>query len=271
MLGNNIHTLFLACRKSTYRFLGRLDSLLSTANGIVIYCYHGISTNSRLFDVHPADFQKQMQHLASWGKSVSLGEIIDHIKTGKKLPNKSFAITFDDGYRNILTMVDFLENLHIKPTVFVLTGQGKNASNLFEENHLLSDKELSFLAKKGWIIGSHGITHEKLTNLTPQKANEQFSESKRTLENTLRIPVEYFAYPHGNYSSRLFPLLHDCGYRAAFSMDDRVIQRNTVLSAIPRVGVMGNHSHIEFTYIASPSVLFFRKLIKTIFPFLSFI
>lgn len=73
--------------------------------------------------VTPTAFEAQIQHLASTASIITLQEYLDHIEEGKPLLNKSIVITFDDGYKDNLTIASrILQKYGIPATFFIATG-----------------------------------------------------------------------------------------------------------------------------------------------------
>src|SRR5437016_4947415 len=60
--------------------------------------------------------------LAAGGRAVSLDDVTAAHESGEKLPPKSFAVTFDDGFRNNATVAaPVLADLKIPATFYVTT------------------------------------------------------------------------------------------------------------------------------------------------------
>src|SRR5688500_8385134 len=88
----------------------------------VVLAYHAIGKcrpeddHDGLF-VDPEAFEAQMAHLARTGRARSLDEVVEQPGRGH------VAVTFDDGYRNVLELAAPSLQLHgIPATVFVPTG-----------------------------------------------------------------------------------------------------------------------------------------------------
>ena len=74
-----------------------------------IFMYHHISESLGLsvknMDVSPDEFEQQMRFLFQKGfRCLSLSEVINNWQQGKPQPERSFVLTFNDGY------IDFYEN-----------------------------------------------------------------------------------------------------------------------------------------------------------------
>ena len=73
--------------------------------------------------VTPIVFEAQIQHLASTAHIITLQKYLDHIEAGKPLLNKSIVVTFDDGYKDNLTIAaPILRKYGVPATFFIATG-----------------------------------------------------------------------------------------------------------------------------------------------------
>ncbi len=251
-------------RKYIYITLGKLDKLLARENNLVIYCYHNIHTNPWAFNVNKNSFNDQMNYLAKWGEPVTLNQIVRFIKGKTSLPKKSFAITFDDGYQGVLSVQEIVKKYGIRPTIFILPSDKRvDRNEIGTKAPFLNNKQIKQLKKQKWDIGSHGISHKKLTKVNSFIALKELQESKSQIQKNIRgKSVEAFSYPHGAHSNDVQKLVDKANYKLAVSLDDEHVSKQTNIYNLSRVGVMGNHTMGEFVSLASPSVLSFRKIIK---------
>jgi peptidoglycan/xylan/chitin deacetylase (PgdA/CDA1 family) len=93
--------------------------------GALILGYHRISSSPRVLDegcVSPDNFAEHLHELRKGTHPIRLSELVQHLKDGS-LPDKSIAVTFDDGYAdNLYTAKPLLEKYEIPATVFICTG-----------------------------------------------------------------------------------------------------------------------------------------------------
>src|SRR6266487_2262873 len=93
--------------------------------GALIISYHRISMVENDFyevSVSPENFAEHLLELRKRIHPLRLSELVQHLKDGS-LPDKSVAITFDDGYAdNLYAAKPLLEKYEIPATVFVCTG-----------------------------------------------------------------------------------------------------------------------------------------------------
>jgi peptidoglycan/xylan/chitin deacetylase (PgdA/CDA1 family) len=117
-------------------------------NQPIVLAFHGVSaeTPGRIYNyegshLHRPIFQRLVEHLASHYHIVSLDQIVDWLEGEDDLPERSVVITFDDGYRNVLTQAaPILFGLDAPATVFVTT------DFVVEGKMLWPDRLLSALA-----------------------------------------------------------------------------------------------------------------------------
>lgn len=258
---------FKLLRRIVYLSLGKFDNLFGRKNKLVILCYHSIDKDAWLFSTSVNDFDKQMSFMKSNYKVVNMRRINSILSGQPKLERPVFAITFDDGYESVLKAEKITSKYGIKPTIFVFPDSKEVDRNILgNRKKLMNDDNLQYLIKRGWEVGSHGLRHVKLSDLNLTEINKEISESKNKIERIINKKVNYFSYPFGNYNSEIVFAVKKAGYSLAVSMDDEIIGVKTNPYILPRVGVNNSHSMDEFKYLSSPSVVWFRGLLKkTIF------
>jgi peptidoglycan/xylan/chitin deacetylase (PgdA/CDA1 family) len=152
----------------------------------------------------------------------------------RRAPRKPIIVTFDDGYRDILTdVLPVLQRAEtaFKVTVFVPTGR-VGADNRWDAGidftrepaarHLTWD-EMREVARTGLVdFQAHTVTHPKLPELEARDADRELVESRRTLERELRRPIRYLSYPFslGAHVPRVRDAVRRAGYLAAAGVDE---------------------------------------------------
>lgn len=83
----------------------------------------------------------------------------------------------------------------------------------------MTREELRLLATSRWVtIGSHTVTHPRLSVLTPVQQAEEIAASKRHLETWLSRDIQVFSYPFGrrcDYTKTTVRLCREAGYSKA--------------------------------------------------------
>jgi peptidoglycan/xylan/chitin deacetylase (PgdA/CDA1 family) len=106
----------------------RLFSYLNR-NRPVVLVFHGVTAeaprhfcNHEGLHLHRPIFERLMTFIAQRYHPVSLAHIVDWLQGRASLPERAVAVTFDDGYRNVLTeAAPVLASLGIPGTLFVAT------------------------------------------------------------------------------------------------------------------------------------------------------
>ena len=126
-----------------FAFLNRNQPIVLTFHGVTatpprnICNYEGIHLDLSVF-------ARLMGHLASHYQTVSLARVVDWLEGRSAAPERAVVVTFDDGFRNVLTTAaPVLQRLNIPATLFVTT------DFVFEGKMLWPDRLLSALALTG--------------------------------------------------------------------------------------------------------------------------
>ena len=101
--------------------------------------------------------------------------------------------------------------------------------------------DLSALAEGELIdIGSHTLTHPVLSQLHPDKQQEEILQGKFRLEEVLGCPINSFSYPYGgrgDYTSETVDMVRKAGFICACTSDPGVIRKGVDLFQLPRVEI----------------------------------
>ena len=193
---------------------GRAGSIFSIAKSHMhsVLVYHSISAPPEPMlgeiDISPERFAQQLRWLSRRRDVVPLVETLSERKKGR-----SVAITFDDGYRDNLTVaLPLLEKFRLPMTLFVTAG-------FVDRDGYLSEEELRELSRHPLItIGAHGLWHRHFNRLDLDDARFELIESRRLLEGMTGRRVDLMAWPFGECNPELERLSAECGYRAAWSV-----------------------------------------------------
>jgi peptidoglycan/xylan/chitin deacetylase (PgdA/CDA1 family) len=131
------------------------------------------------------------------------------------LPEKSFVVTFDDGYASALTRAaPVLRELKVPAAFFINTEfMGGSSEPLPGKKRLFLtwDQVRELDADPLFTVQAHGLGHPRLTNLSPEKIEEQLAGAQAKLREVLGGDRAWYAYPYGAFDDRVL----------AFSVFDR--------------------------------------------------
>lgn len=214
----------------------------------LVLCYHGVSSGDTLVDIKQADFLDQLKYLRVHFDIVPVSHVVEMAKGNKQITQPTVALTFDDGYKDLLDVVaPALSRFNIPATVFAMAKPERaRRDELANDKALLTYDELRVLCDLGWTIGSHTLTHPDLSKLMPREVQVEVEESKQILESKLGVKVRYFAYPKGIMTTVAVHACQRAGYEAAFSAVAGRIKPGAKLYSLARVLVERPHSFNDF-------------------------
>jgi peptidoglycan/xylan/chitin deacetylase (PgdA/CDA1 family) len=192
---------------------------------VPVLAYYSFSKNKpSKISITQDDFKAQMKYLKENGYHViTLDQLLGFFDYQEQVPEKSVAITFDDGWISVYDIAfPILKKYGFPATIFIYTdfiGGGK----------AMSWKQIKELSEAGFDIQCQTKTHR---NLTVLRENESFREYFKSLEMEISYPkkvikkklnkeCEYLAYPYGKTNNLVIAMLKKHGYRAAFTVDKK--------------------------------------------------
>jgi len=183
--------------------------------GLRILMYHAISTPVEgdircLYNMSSARFKKHIHYLAKHYKD----HLVPLDLTALKCDSSKIALTFDDGYQDNLSIAaPLLVELGIPFTVFVCTGAVAERKAGF----LRPEDVREIASLPGARVGSHTVSHLRLTECDDRRLSEELVGSKAYLEDLLGNEVDLLSYPHGAVNSRVRDMAERAGYRIGAS------------------------------------------------------
>ncbi|NWG03431.1 MAG: polysaccharide deacetylase family protein [Syntrophaceae bacterium] len=175
-----------------------------------ILTFHALDDLPSVTSFSPELFRFGLSMLHEHGyRTMSLLEAVECLRMKKPFPEKSFVMTFDDGYETVYQVAfPILQNYGMCATIFLTVGKkgnqkmGERLPSL-EGHSMLNWHEIREMKQVGMEFGAHTLTHPDLTRLPRDQMEEEVSESKKIIENILGVPVFCFAYPYGRYNEHV--------------------------------------------------------------------
>lgn len=181
---------------------------------------HGSGRTHECLCIPPEAFAGQMEYLSRHRRVVPLAEAIAGRSTMGAPP---VAITFDDGYRNLLTeAIPILQRYRFPATVFVPT-RWLGDRNLWVDGYecapldIMSAGELHEVESKGVTVESHGHAHIDLKQAADDEVHADLTESVALLTELLGHRPRFLAYPFGTHSPAVEELARSSGFEAVFT------------------------------------------------------
>lgn len=182
-----------------------------------ILMYHqigepGPGDKSGLF-VSPGAFREQLDFLCDKGfRAVGPDALAEALAGGKpgNLPARALMISFDDADARALG-----------PAIEALAERNWPAAGYFvagAQKTFPAPAQVEDLRRARFTVGSHCMTHRRLTELSAEAMRNELVESRRRLEVRVGCSVEHLAYPYGAFGKRELGAAREAGYRTALSV-----------------------------------------------------
>jgi peptidoglycan/xylan/chitin deacetylase (PgdA/CDA1 family) len=236
----------------------------------VVLGYHAVSRAwPSSLAVTPARLEQQVKWLLARGfRGTTFYEAVVSPPA-----RKSFAVTFDDGYRSVLLEgLPVLRRLGVPGTVFpniayvdserLRVGPALQhwlGSAYEAELESMTWDEIRQLSEAGWEIGSHTVTHPYLTEIDDVALDRELRDSKGRLEREIGRPCRTIAYPSGNFDDRVARVAAVAAYEVAGALPRRLPSHPDRL-AWPRISISRDDNRVTFALKVSPVV---RRLRQT--------
>jgi len=207
--------------------------------------------------VSPEMFEKQVKYLVNDGwHFYTMSELI---KNKEVLPQKSIALTFDDGYEdNYTNAFPVLKKYGVKATIYVVVDRHgrewsskrkvKNNSGELMHEPKLSDSQIREMLDSGLIeIGSHTMTHDNLTRLEQVEKEYEIMGSKKEIEALFDIECCSFCYPFGLFDELDRAIVQKSGYSSATTTQagiEDITKADPLL--LKRITVSGKDNFLAF-------------------------
>ncbi len=185
----------------------RLGSQPDWRDGAVVLLYHRVDKRRRdPFSVDPRAFEDHLDLLAAERTVVTVRELAERVAAGHELDGY-LAISFDDGYRcTFEEALPRLEARGLPATVFIDTAR------LGQSSDALLPEQLEELCARGFEVGSHGVQHTDLRELSDFELEQEMVASRERLSELCDQPIGGFAYPFGAFDMRVAKAAKLAGY-----------------------------------------------------------
>ena len=193
----------------------------SAGHGPLMLMYHSVATTGEPewpWAVSLDRFNSQLDLLSSLGyRTATMADIAAGTTIVTDAP--TVVITFDDGYEDNLLAVETLLRRDMTATWFIVSGSiGGEPAWPYDgrpAGRLMNATELRDIRAAGIEIGSHTVTHCRLTQASDDALMRELTDSKAALEDVLGSKVGSFAYPYGDCDERSVRAVRACGYQQA--------------------------------------------------------
>lgn len=202
---------------------------------VVFLCYHGVtkrptrsSADPKGLHVNADRFAMHLDFVQRHYRVIPLREYIKAQHNGTALPDYSLVLTFDDGFRNFLTVAaPMLAERNLPATVFLITDKaGDERGGLpstwtreDDQRYLSWEEARTLKAIQDIQFGSHTCSHALLLTLSVEDTDRELLHSYKDLVSNLTVETPTLSYPKGQYSTLLANEARKVGYACAVTTD----------------------------------------------------
>lgn len=253
-------------KKSLYAFLYAAGLVRLAAwwnrRRVMILCYHGVTERAErsprdvlALHVRQDRFDAHLEHLRRRYRVISLRDYLSARREGRRLPDYSVILTFDDGYQNFMTAAaPRLAARGLPASVFLITDRVREeataAARAWDEGDdetYLSWAEVEALTRKQGIeFGSHTCSHPKLPTLPLDEAERELRASRAAIAARLKTDALSLAYPYGAYSDAVSQRARALNYACALTTDAGVNDARTDLFTLRRTLIGDDDDEASF-------------------------
>lgn len=225
--------------------------------GIPSIMYHRVISSSKElgrydlgeqpYIIDQSTFLRQMEILTENGyRGRSLGDIeIEGIKKGDVL------LSFDDGSASDVEIVlPILKQYGHRAEFFITT-------NWIGRKGFLSPFQILELANAGMGVGSHGMTHRFLSDLSSEVVIEELKNSQQELEMILNRPVVSMSFPGGRFPVNMANVW-EAGYRWVGTSKVGLVRKSST-GLFPRIAMRRNTDMKCFQKIFLTNFIYYCK------------
>ena len=224
-----------------------IDSIVSTTPNAAILLYHHVSSSTPAStSISPETFKSHMEYLDAHHTVVSLQDVVSAIQHNTTLPENAVAITFDDGYANILDNAHpILADLGFPYTVFI------NPDEIGVGPKQLTWEQVIAMHNDGVVFANHTLDHLHMLNGEQamgerawlEKVWQNVESAEKKIEDKLDISLKYLAYPFGEYNTALANKLKAEGY-IGFGQHSGAVGPSSDMQALPRFPAAGPYANL---------------------------
>ncbi|AOV16182.1 hypothetical protein BJI67_03060 [Acidihalobacter aeolianus] len=223
-----------------------------TARAVPVLMYHHVGPRPGLVTVSPATFEAHMTRLARSGyRTITADELLAFMQGRATVPDRSVAITFDDGYLdNYVHAYPVLQRLGLHAIIFAVTGwigdgqprpyaggwedlpdcpDHRTCKRLIEageaDRAMLRWSEIETMSADGTVeFHSHSHSHVRWDQLHPELAarnaalREDLERSRATLAERLGLNDRHLCWPWGHIEPEYPTLAAGLGFQAQYSV-----------------------------------------------------
>jgi peptidoglycan/xylan/chitin deacetylase (PgdA/CDA1 family) len=201
-----------------WRSRGRIERALQRPRVHFLFLHH-------VFPDEEVQFRKLLQILAKNHTFISYSEAVERSVTGR-IDRPYMAFSMDDGFKNCCRAAAVLTEFGARGCFFLITSMvGERDPEKIREFcatklalppvEFMTWNDVELLRRHGHEIGSHSLSHARLSTLTQTQLEDEIGASEDVLRRTVG-EARHFAWPYGSFADISSEAV-DAVFKAGFS------------------------------------------------------
>jgi peptidoglycan/xylan/chitin deacetylase (PgdA/CDA1 family) len=197
------------------------DSVPEWHDGLLGLMYHAVEApplfhGLRGLYVEPALLDAQIANLQTTGAT-----FLTLSNWARQRPaSRSVIVTFDDAFQSIFdNALPVLQKRNVTSVTYVVAHE-IGGTNRWDAGNAQMRPLMDRAALLDWQsadqeIGSHGLSHVPLAEISLEKARGEIFDSRKILEDLAGREIRHFCYPYGSWNNAVRDLVEEAGYETA--------------------------------------------------------
>lgn len=218
-------------------------------HGVIVLYHHVAEDTPPSTTISPDDFRRHLEFLRDNDFNVmALDDMIEALRSKRDIPDRSVAITFDDGYLSIYREAfPMLQEFGFPFAVFVST----QPINDNQAGYMNWD-QINDMANAGVVIANHMVQHPyMLTRLDGESREDWLSrlqtemlQAEQDIERYTGQSHRYLAYPYGEFDLAIKEMLAKEGY-TGLAQNSGAIGFHSDFLALPRYPLASIYANLD--------------------------
>jgi len=220
------------------------DAAKQNENSAVIFIYHRIGEDQ--YPNSNLGIEKFKEHIRELKKGeynvLPIETIVDTLKKGDALPDKTVGLSFEGGYRSTLeNAVPLLKDAELPFTIFLAVDRID-----WNAPHYMNWDEIKSLRKHKLIdIGALPAAYQHMTQIDESTRRSIMNRAiSRFREQFGTIPA-LFAYPFGEYNINIETMVKEYGFKGGLGQHSGVTHEASNFYSLPRFSMTSSYGGLD--------------------------
>lgn len=215
-----------------------------------ISIYHHVAEDTPpVTSISPDQLREHMQYLRDNDFTVwRLDRLLEALRDGEPVPERTVSITFDDGYESIYENgLPLMQEMDFPFTLFLTTGPIDDGQNGY-----MSWDQVRDMADADVMIANHLVSHPHMIDGREgeseaervERLRGELLEAERRIEEETGQSHRVLAYPYGEYDAAILEMVEEEGF-TALAQNSGAVGHHSDMHALPRFPLAGSYADME--------------------------